>query len=77
MVITSEHDNAEIYVTIPSSRKLFHQPLAIRPCGGKLEQIFVLPHMRIFCILAHTRMGYPVRIWANIMSHGYVYGRPI
>ena len=26
----------------------------------------VLPHMRI---LAHTRMGYPVRVWANIMSH--------
>ena len=26
----------------------------------------VLPHMRI---LAHTRMGRPIRVWANIMSH--------
>ena len=28
--------------------------------------VSVLPHM---CISAHTRMGYPVRVWANIMSH--------
>ena len=28
----------------------------------------VLPHMRII-LLAHTRMGYPVRVWDNIMSH--------
>ena len=28
----------------------------------------VLPHMRI---LAHTRMGRPLRVWDNIMSHIY------
>ena len=26
----------------------------------------ILPHMRI---LAHTRMGCPIRVWANIISH--------
>ena len=27
---------------------------------------YVLPHMRI---LAHMRMGCPIRVWDNIMSH--------
>ena len=51
---------------------------------------YVLPHMRISAHTrqygtAHTRMGYPVRVWANRMPQmrmgqydaPYVYGRPI
>jgi len=42
---------------------------ALYSCATYVSSLAVLPDMRI---LAHTRTGYPIHVWDNIMSHTHM-----